>query len=110
MKKQLAFQERLEQAKNSGVSVADLALWFNRPYHTVRGWLVPRTDRDREGGYEPWGPYRKELLKRMEQLETALTKKEWIKGQYAPRVKRQKILKALRRECDRAISKTRPAA
>lgn len=44
----MSFSTRLQKVKKAGLlTTADLSLWFDRPYPTVRGWL---------DGYEPWGP------------------------------------------------------
>lgn len=57
---------RLLQCQRQGqLTTADLARWFGRPYHTVRGWL--------EHGYQPRGPQGIEVLRRLEWLEYALS-------------------------------------
>ena len=68
-----SFQSRLERAKNKGkLSTADLSIWFARPYHTVRGWLVPRSDRKRGEGYEPWGPQADNAHRLLDTLEQVI--------------------------------------
>ena len=74
---QISFQERLQAAQQAGnLSVADLSLWFDRSYHTVRGWLVPRADRGRDYGYEPWDPHRNEILRRLTNLERFVSRRK----------------------------------
>ena len=76
-----SFQKRLEVAQSAGnLSTADLAIWFNRPYHTVRGWIHGRPDQGRKQGYEPWGPYREEAYARLVALE------KFVKKNRAPAV------------------------
>ena len=43
---------------------ADLQIWFDRPYHTVRTWLLR--------GSEPRDPGRREAYRRLEILEKAI--------------------------------------
>lgn len=58
----MAFGLRLKKcAEAAGMSVADLSVWFSRPYATVRVWHA--------GTYEPWAPFRKEALDRLFLLE-----------------------------------------
>ena len=60
----LTFQERMERAKNAGkLTNADLSVWFDRPYATVRGWLK---------GREPWGPHGEESRRLLKLLEQAI--------------------------------------
>lgn len=65
----MTLQKRLRTAKSLGdMAVADLALWFDRPYPTVRCWL--------EQGYQPRGPGGKEALRRLAILEVAIASRQ----------------------------------
>jgi hypothetical protein len=64
----IAFKTRLERAKKQGrLTTADLATWFERPYPTVRSWLLK--------GREPWGPNGEDSLRLMAILERAIKNK-----------------------------------
>lgn len=51
----LTFAQRLERAKKAArFRTSDLAIWLERPYHTVRGWLWgqgPSDDLAEEASY-----------------------------------------------------------
>ena len=103
------FQNRLHAAQVLGnLSVADLSIWFARPYHTVRGWLIPRTDRAREAGYEPWGPHRAEIFRRLENLERFVrhNKTPYVMGPH----ERIQWLKQVTRDFNGSISPSRSAS
>lgn len=51
------------------MTTADLAVWFSRPYPTVRGWLE---------GYEPWGPNGERAYELLADLEWAIKNKFWM--------------------------------
>jgi hypothetical protein len=60
------FSKRLEAARLAGdLRVSDLQAWFERPYHTVLGWL---------NGAEPHD-HRAEINRRLDQLEQAVKKR-----------------------------------
>ena len=62
-----SFQKRLERVKRDGsLTTADLSVWFDRPYATVRGWLQ---------GYDPWGPHGEESARLLGVLENAIKKR-----------------------------------
>lgn len=97
------FAERLRHAQAAGkMTTADLALWFRRPYPTVRAWLTH--------GYDPWGPNGKEAHRVLELLEIALNHDDFLPVpiQYTPRMRRDHVKKA-RDAYDRRISKVRAA-
>lgn len=57
---------RLAKCQQQGLlTTADLAHWFGRPYHTVRGWVAH--------DYLPRGPQGAEAIRRLEWLEYALS-------------------------------------
>lgn len=59
------FAPRLRAAlKESKFSVSDAALWFDKPFATVRHWVVNDT--------EPFGPAAGVMLKRLALLEKAI--------------------------------------
>lgn len=59
------FSERLEDCVDRGrLTGADLAIWFNRPYPTVRTWRL--------GLSEPWRPWRQEAEAWLRLLEKAI--------------------------------------
>lgn len=65
------FKQRLVDARKAGdLTIADLANWFNLPFSTVRYWCSV-------SGYDlaPRGPRRKEIIKRLSQLEWAILNK-----------------------------------
>lgn len=104
-----SFQARLDRAKRDGnLTTADLAIWFGRPYHTVRGWLEPRSDRDRRKGYEPWGPHREEAMRRLVNLERFVrhNKSSYVMG---PR-ERAQWLTQVAREFNGALPKAHSTA
>jgi hypothetical protein len=107
--KKSSFQTRLQAAQVAGnLSTADLAIWFARPYHTVRGWIIPRTDRDRREGYAPWGPHRDEILRRLENLERFVrhNKTPYVLGPH----ERIQWLKQVTRDFNGAVSSSRSAS
>lgn len=66
----MTFQKRLHiLAKNGNLRVADFACWFDRPYHTVRGWF--------ELGHAPTGSEKdvEHITSLLTLLETLLKKK-----------------------------------
>jgi hypothetical protein len=76
---QTSFQARLERAKKDGrLSTSDLSIWFGRSYHTIRGWLVPRADRARKQGYEPWGPQADSVYQSLALLEACIKRKRGL--------------------------------
>lgn len=106
-----SFQSRLERAKKDGrLSTSDLSIWFGRSYHTIRGWLVPRADRDRKQGYEPWGPQAEFAYKSLELLEQSIKKKRGfpVPLELSP-VERQIHVKRVRHGLNGGISKARSA-
>lgn len=57
-----SFAERLQDCMDKGrLTGADLAIWFNRPYPTVRCWRL--------GLSEPWVPWRGEAERCLKYLE-----------------------------------------
>ena len=50
------------------MAVADLKIWFNRPYPTVRNWVLI--------GAAPYGPRGESMLAMLGKLETAIKKKQ----------------------------------
>lgn len=63
------FQSRLREAQTKGdMSLADMARWFDVPFQTVRYWtIVAGSD------MAPRGPRGRTILKRLKQLEWAIT-------------------------------------
>lgn len=62
-----SFQQRLQRCRDRGnLTVADLGRWFDRPYATVRTWLV--------NGWEPGdGPVTRERMQtRLSALEAVV--------------------------------------
>jgi len=107
----LSFNERLARAKKDGrLSTSDLSIWFGRSYHTIRGWLVPRADRDRKQGYEPWGPQADAAYKSLELLEQSIRRKRGfpVPLELSP-IERQNHVKRVRHGLNGRLSKTRSA-
>jgi hypothetical protein len=76
-----SFAQRLEAAKRRGrLRTSHLQLWFGRPYHTVRGWMVGRKLKRLNGrsGWEPSGPDRAEIDRRLVQLEQAVGNRKYF--------------------------------
>jgi hypothetical protein len=68
------FSKRLEAARRTGdLRVSDLQAWFERPYHTVLGWLQ---------GAEPHD-HRAEVYRRLDCLEQAVKKRKGLPIPYA---------------------------
>ena len=81
------FQQRLRACERGGnLTVADLARWFDRPYPTVRSWMVD--------GIEPGGgPIDKEHAESMlGLLETLIKQKRWFP---VPRLRPQERIEHL---------------
>ena len=63
----MTFVRRLNSAKENGrLTTTDLSIWFERPYHTVRGWLE---------GKEPWGVYAEDVSRHLDILEKLIAKR-----------------------------------
>jgi hypothetical protein len=106
-----SFQARLERAKKDGrLSTSDLSIWFGRSYHTIRGWLVPRADRARKQGYEPWGPQADAAYRSLALLEDHIRRKRGfpVPLELSP-VERQIHVKRVRHGLNGRLPKTRSA-
>lgn len=80
-----SFRERLERVLDVGnLRVADLARWFDRPYSTVKSWML---------GHEPMGPPGdlREVFAALVRLEAAIIARELP----LPRMPAQRRLKFL---------------
>ena len=65
------FAQRLVAVQKRGrLTVMDLSIWFQRPYHTVRCWALH--------GVEPWGPDGETAKRRLGQLEALIKKKRGL--------------------------------
>lgn len=65
------FAERLQDCVDKGrLTGADLAIWFDRPYPTVRCWRL--------GLSEPWDPWRGEAERCLAVLETLIRKNAFL--------------------------------
>jgi hypothetical protein len=63
------FAQRLQDCVDKGrLTGADLAIWFNRPYPTVRTWRL--------GLSEPWKPWREEAERCLIILEDLIRRKK----------------------------------
>lgn len=100
----MTFAKRLEAAKKAGrLTTADLAVWFGRPYPTVRGWLVR--------GYKPWGPHGEESTRLLDVLERAIAKRHKLPVPvHLAQSARISWVKELRHDLDRRVPKTHSAA
>jgi hypothetical protein len=67
----MSTQSRLKACmKNGRMTVADLALWFDRSYPTVRNWV--------QFGTAPHGPRNEKFLAELELLEKLIRKREGV--------------------------------
>lgn len=63
----MSFAARLKKARvNGSMTTADLSVWFDRPYPTIRSWLE---------GREPWGPNGDVARAALDTLEKAVTRR-----------------------------------
>lgn len=101
----MGFQSRLEHVSKAGLlTTADLATWFGRPYHTVRGW------RTNPAHYRPWGPNGREAERLLDLLEHAIKRKRGfpVPINLSP-VERRAHVGRMRHELDTRLSKARSA-
>jgi len=100
--KQKTFRLRLLAVMKQGsLTTADLSIWFDRPYHTVRGWLL---------GYNPWGVHRDRTFKLLENLERTIKSKRKfpVPDRLSP-VQRREHITQVRNDLHAGVSKSRPA-
>jgi hypothetical protein len=96
------FAERLQDCVDKGrLTGADLSIWFNRPYPTVRTWRL--------GLSEPWHPWREEAEQCLIILERLIHQKELpMPSSYSAFDRRYRI-RELVREYHPGLPKTRTA-
>ena len=94
-----SFEQRLRICMDKGgLTRADLAFWFGRPFHTVRMWTL---------GAEPravWG-----ADKCLQKLEALINKKTLPMPVYLTQDERRELLKKLVHDRDARLSQTRSA-
>ena len=101
----VSFRTRLERAAQTGkMTTADLAIWFARPYATVRGWLT------NPHHYVPWGPDGEEARRLLTILESAIKRREGfpVPLHLSPLGRRMHVQR-MRHELDGRLSATRAA-
>jgi hypothetical protein len=95
------FAERLQDCVDrGGLTGADLAVWFGRPYPTVRTWRL--------GLSEPWKPWRGEAEQCLVYLERIVRMSLWfpMPASYNARERRD-YMKRFVHERNKLFSKTR---
>lgn len=81
------FARRLEAARDKGgLTTADLTVWFERPYCTVRTWIALKRD--------PWGPIGVQARERLIALELLIKNKKGfpVPAGLSPQLRREHMI------------------
>ena len=96
-----AIQDRLQWCMKHGrMTVADLALWLERSYPTIRNWV--------SFGVHPHGPRNEKVLEDLEYLEECIRKKRGFPVPFEiTHFQRPEYIKGLRDGTDTGFSRSR---
>lgn len=96
--------ERLRKVMDDGaLTKRDLQRWLNRPYPTVRFWII--------GKQEPWEIWRADVEEKLRALEAVVRARKYLPmpPSYSPR-DRAELMQALIDERDAGLPRDRSAA
>jgi hypothetical protein len=89
--------------EHGGLTKRDLQRWFDRPYPTVRCWII--------GKQEPWEIWRDDVDAKLVALEDLVREQKSlpVPASYSP-ADRNELIQALIHARDTRLSRNRPAA
>ncbi len=96
------FSQRLQHCCEVGrLTIVDLSIWFNRPYHTVSGWV--------RGHAEPWHVWHEEVLHCLNELEDLIRQRRHLPMSSALSPAARKVFIRKLRDVHLRVPKTHPA-